>query len=132
MNDPSDLSGVWYGDYASNHWSVDPNSFIALLEEQGGSLSGSITERDIWLGSGIVRASVDGTRQGLTVRFRKQYDGSGGLSHAVDYQGTVNDDATRIVGRWKMRFYAGSFSMSREKFAGEEVAEEIEEAVPVV
>lgn len=122
MADRSDVTGVWYGRYRGN---VDPqeNSFIALLEESGATISGSITEPDG--GAGIRRAIVSGTRDGATIRFLKQYDGSGGWTHNVRYAGTVDAEGTAIHGGWQVDWLHGSFVMEREKFDADELEDEV-------
>lgn len=131
MADPSDVTGVWYGRYRSN---VDPqeNSFIALMEEIGATISGSITEPDG--AAGIRRAIVQGTRDGTTIRFVKRYDGSGGWTHSVRYTGTVDAEGTAIDGIWQVDWLHGSFVMEREKFDADELedVEELELNDPIV
>ncbi|TKD51080.1 hypothetical protein [Sphingomonas baiyangensis] len=116
MTDARDLSGVWYGSYAAQSRAVIGNAFIAHLTETAGGVGGAITERDIWRGSGIVRADVAGVRNGASVRFAKTYDGSGGMTHTVLYQGAVNDAGTEVAGSWTLGSYGGSFVMTREIF----------------
>ncbi len=124
MSDKRDLTGVWYGRYTGTY---EDNGFIALLNEQGGAVDGSVSERDP---NGIVdirRASVSGTRDGTAVRFVKQYDGSGGFDHAVFYSGMIDGDGTEVSGRWQIdRYNSGGFVMTRESFTAEELAEEQE------
>lgn len=124
MSDPRDVSGVWYGRYVSRVDEQD-NGFIALLEEAGGVFSGSISEPD---GQGGVRqASVAGRRSGARIQFVKQYRGA--WSHAVFYEGTLDDRGTAASGNWKVEWLHGGFDMQREKFSAEELEEEIEEAI---
>lgn len=125
MNDPRDLSGVWYGSYIADRES-EANSFIAVLEEMLGAVTGTITEPDDTGQFDVRRASVAGTRGGPTLSFFKQYDGRGGWSHSVHYTGQVNDEGIRIAGRWIVDGHAGSFAMQRERFSVEELeAEEV-------
>lgn len=127
-DDPQSLSGVWYGRYAAatHH---ETNSFIAVIDDRGGAVSGIITEPDDSGSSDIRRAFVSGTRSGGTLDFIKQYDGAV-EAHAVRYSGVVNDDATGIKGDWKIDWgaetFAGSFMMEREKFSVEELEDEEE------
>lgn len=125
MSDPRDLSGVWYGHYAADR-DDQANSFIAVLEETHGAVIGTITEPDDTGQLDLRRASVAGQRGGTTLGFVKQYDGRGGWSHAVHYSGQVDEEGTRVVGRWSVEGLTGSFTMQREKFAVEELeAEEV-------
>lgn len=123
MSDRRDVTGVWYGRWTSPNPFIRPNSFIATLAERASRVSGSITERDDH-GPGIIRARVDGARAGGRIQFTKQYDGSGRLSHAVDYAGTINAAGTEIAGTWRFSRYSGNFAMTRESFSAEELADE--------
>ncbi len=124
MSDPREMSGVWYGRYVSR---VDPqdNGFIAVLEEAGGVFSGNISEPDGQ--GGVRRASVAGRRSGAMIQFVKQYRGR--WSHAVFYEGSVDDQGTEASGNWKIDGAHGGFSMQREKFSIEELEAEEEETL---
>ncbi|MET0309460.1 MAG: hypothetical protein ABW023_12205 [Sphingomonas sp.] len=119
-----DVSGVWYGRWNSTDPDVYPNSFIAVLEEAGGAVDGSVSEPDLH-GSAPLNAKISGGRSGAQIHWIKQYDG-GRLSHAVYYAGLVNDDATEISGGWRLEHWSGSFTMQREKFSIEELEGEQE------
>ena len=79
----------------------------------------------------VATADLDGVRTHLTVTFTKFYDGSGGMHHAVRYNGTANEALTRIDGRWTIPGDgSGTFFMTRDD-AGEEAAteERVEEVI---
>ena len=126
MTDKRDVTGVWYGRYEAGHWD-EKNGFIAVIEEMGGAVTGVVTERD---DDGIRtrRAMVNGRRDGALVRFVKQYDGSCGFSHAVNYSGRIDDEGCEIGGAWTVPGGWGRFVMEREKFDAAELEAE-EEAV---
>jgi hypothetical protein len=128
MSDPQDLTGVWYGRYSADQDDQD-NGFIALLEEQHGAVTGTISEPDEVSG-GIRRAIVRGQRDGASLSFTKQYDGTGGWTHSVDYAGNVDPDGTLVMGGWVVEGLTGAFDMTREKFDAE--ALEGEEDVAIV
>jgi hypothetical protein len=132
MSDTRDVSGVWYGSWSSEDPNIDPSGFIALLEESGGTVGGSISEPDPYSGE-TLRAFVSGSRSGAQISWTKQYDGEGPLAHSVHYSGAVNGDATEITGRWMLERHSGSFTMQREKFTAEELEEreEIELETPL-
>ena len=128
MSDPRDLSGVWYGRYAADDgW--EENSFIAHLAEEGGRFDGTITEPDARNG-GERRAQVSGRRRGSTLDFVKQYDGTGGWIHAVHYSGVIDDEGTRVTGRWMVEGLTGDFDMHREAFDADELEEEQQALLP--
>jgi len=124
MSDPRDTTGVWYGRYFATAWDVPENSFIAHLEEAGGSVTGTITEPDDSGLADIRRAFVTGTRDGHLLNFNKQYDPAGPLAHSVAYRGRISDDGTEVTGEWRFSGYHGSFVMNREIFRAEELDEE--------
>lgn len=128
MSDPRDLSGVWYGRYAADDGQED-NAFIAHLAERGGRFDGTISEPDP-MGGGVRRAQVSGRRRGASLDFVKQYDGSGGLTHAVHYWGTIDGEGTAVAGRWIVQGFTGGFDMHREKFDAALEAEE--QGVPLL
>lgn len=126
MTDPHDLSGVWYGRYFS--YSDDQeNSFIALIEESGDAVTGTITEPDEIAGE-IRRAVMWGRRTGPTVAFTKQY--AGRWDHSVAYRGKVDEEGTHVTGTWSVDWVNGSFDMRREKFDIEELEEAEQTEVP--
>lgn len=50
-DDPQNLGGVWYGRYdARGH--ADTNNFVARLDDNGGAISGTITEPNTSGGTG--------------------------------------------------------------------------------
>ena len=124
MNDPQDVTGVWYGRYFASSAEVEENSFIAHLDEMTGDVSGTITEPDTTGMEEVRRAFVDGDRMGSRLRFMKQYDPAGPLAHSVAYAGTISDDGTEVTGEWRFSGYHGSFVMNRETFCAEELDEE--------
>ncbi|HVJ01952.1 MAG TPA: hypothetical protein VM662_07200 [Sphingomonas sp.] len=132
MSDPRDLSGVWYGSYDADRHD-QANSFIAVLEETYGAVTGTITEPDDSGRSDVRRATVAGRREGGTLVFVKHYDGNGGWSHSVDYSGHVDGEGVLVAGRWVILGLTGSFTMQREKFSAEELEaeEEVFERGPV-
>ena len=124
MSDKRDVTGVWYGRYEAEHWD-EKNGFIALLEEFGGAISGTIIERADD-GVSTRRALVAGSRDGESLRFVKQYDGSGGFSHAVTYSGRIDGEGREVGGAWTVPGGWGRFVMEREKFDVEALEEEEE------
>jgi hypothetical protein len=125
MPDKRDVTGVWYGRYDAQHWDEE-NGFIAVLEETGGAFSGVITERDTTGSVDLRRALVTGHREGTAVRWIKQYDGTGGHVHAINYAGRIDAEGTEIIGTWAQKWARGRFVMEREKFSEAELEAEEE------
>jgi hypothetical protein len=123
------LTGVWHGQF-SYPVALPAGAFTATLLELGAHLSGSIHEPADGFDDapdGLLFALVDGRRSGSRVSFVKTYDGSGGRTHAVRYDGVLSPDGTEIEGRWTIPgVWAGAFLMIRS--AGREEAVEKKEA----
>jgi hypothetical protein len=109
----ANLEGTWQGVYVNN---AEPTRFTAAFRSAGGRFSGSIVEPNgisrapFYLYSDVVgRFEIDGR----TVSFVKTYNGVGGLSHSVLYQGVVSDDGRQIAGTWSIGAVSGPFEMAR-------------------
>ena len=108
------LTGVWNGLFSYTHL-LEPTSFVAILIEQGARFSGTTREpciRGPALG-GLLYATIEGHRDGAGVFFIKTYDGTGGWTHSVTYEGRLNSDGTEIEGRWTTSGWSGKFLMLR-------------------
>jgi hypothetical protein len=72
--------------------------FVAVLIDSGGFLSGTIHEtlRHVNGSATEANAMVEGSCDGGSVTFVKAYDGTGGLSHSLNYAGTLNEDRSEI------------------------------------
>jgi hypothetical protein len=117
------LTGVWHGlyTYASQ---PEPIYFVATLIESGSSLTGSTHESAIGEHGAPLTliAALSGSRHGQAILFTKTYDGSGGWTHTVAYDGTLNADRTEIEGRWTIGIEAsGRFLMIRSSGTTEAV-----------
>jgi hypothetical protein len=87
--------------------------FTATLIEAGSSLSGSVHEECSMSGATLL-FSVNGSRHSTAVAFAKTYLGTSPYYGTIIYEGTVNDDATEIEGRWTIpRDWSGRFLMTR-------------------
>ncbi|TCR64229.1 hypothetical protein [Bosea sp. BK604] len=119
----SDLTGVWHGLY-TYEMAAEPIYFVATLIESGRWLTGSTHESEIGRNGAPLTlfAMLEGGRDELSVRFTKTYDGTGGWSHSVAYDGTLSAYATEIEGRWTIgREASGRFLMIRSAGASESV-----------
>jgi len=110
------LTGVWQGIYDYPRGAGPTTPFTATLIEAGQSLSGSVHEPCLVHGSPneTLFATLLGARRGSAVSFVKTYDGSNPAYTTVVYEGTLNEDATEIEGRWRMPSdWSGKFLMIR-------------------
>jgi hypothetical protein len=119
------LTGVWQGIYEYPRGGPTV-PFTATLIEAGHSLSGSVHEPCLLLGSPneTLYATLSGSRQGSAVSFVKTYDGSNPNYRSVVYDGAVNGDATEIEGRWRVPGnWSGRFLMTRSGEPAEQATE---------
>ncbi|APE28995.1 hypothetical protein [Aurantiacibacter gangjinensis] len=126
-----DLSGQWSGEYAYPQGFGPVTPFLAIIEDKGGYISGTIVEPDM-IGGETLEALIVGTRGGTGVDFTKVYapSFSARYSNPVDYVGSVQDDGMTIRGMWSLLDLDGRFEMRRE-FTREELLErEAEAKVP--
>jgi hypothetical protein len=126
----SSLTGSWSGAYRYRADAGPETVFNVQIEEVGGAFTGAMQEPNQRRG-GVVTADIEGVRTGQSVTFTKFYDGSGGMDHAIRYEGTADAELTRIEGRWAIpRNWTGTFFMVRDDDgAAEEVAQEAEAEV---
>lgn len=47
------------------------------------------------------------------VEFHKTYDGAGGYGQTVHYKGTLDANAGKVSGEWRLSSASGKFEMSR-------------------
>ena len=134
MSQAASLTGVWDGQFSYPRL-LAPNTFTAVILDFGGSLSGTVHEvaaTGKTKGQTVI-ATLSGSRAGQSVTFTKLYDPTGGRhKHPVNYDGTVNSDATQITGTWSIPGnWAGSFIMTRSPGGEETVAVERQALEPV-
>lgn len=113
--DARNLTGVWNGLYTyATGLSV---SFVATLIDGGGSgLFGATHEPDIVGGKPghLLLAQLSGSRHASAIAFIKTYETADDGYFPVDYDGTLNGDATEIEGRWRIgNQMSGKFLMIR-------------------
>jgi len=118
------LTGVWDGTFIQP--GVGAVTFLATLIEAGGALSGSVTEPCMMPGCprSEHNASLAGSRSGSAVSFVKRYEPPGYGYDTVNYEGSVNADATEIDGRWRVQGLSGTFLMIRSGKPAEAVTAE--------
>lgn len=127
------LTGSWSGAYRYPRKGWPETVFNVQIEEVGGAFSGSMQEPNLLRPelAPVATADIEGVRTGQAVSFTKFYDGSGGLRHAVRYEGTADAALTRIDGRWSIpNQWSGTFVMTRDdEGAAAEAEERVEEVV---
>jgi hypothetical protein len=119
------LTGVWDGSY------IQPGgmcTFLATLIDAGGALGGSVTEPCMMPDCPISthNSSIAGHRSGSAVSFVKRYEPPAYGYDTVQYEGSVNAEATEIHGRWSIKntSFSGAFLMARATRSAQSVASE--------
>ncbi len=113
-SDPSNLTGIWHGQY-SYPTARPAVPFVATILDHGGALTGGITERSTLpprTGEPLA-ASLAGTRSGTVVTFTKHYDDTDPRYVTVAYEGSLNADFTEVEGTWSVTGWSGRFLMIR-------------------
>lgn len=111
------LSGAWSGAYRFPGDARPEVVFNVQIEEVGGAFTGSLQEPNVYgfAPGDVVTADIEGVRTGQSVTFTKFYDGSGGMAHAVRYEGQADESLSRIDGKWSIpRDWSGTFFMVRD------------------
>lgn len=109
-------SGTWNGRYFyPKGRRDDPVPFTVELEVDGDRIEGHMSEVATFgdKSSPYLYADISGrVGKDNTVTFRKTYDGTGGVSHSVDYKGRYDPNRQRIGGTWTLKTSSGAFEMS--------------------
>ncbi len=129
MSGAVDLTGLWTGSYGYRGVAGTDNGFLCTMTDNGGRLSGSISEPDEGAPGRRASAGYAGARNGRRVVFTKIYDGGSSVGHRVRYDGVLSSDGLMIDGRWSHPTWSGPFVMQRQRAA--EVNEETIEAADI-
>lgn len=107
------ITGMWQGVYFGG--GNQRTEFTATFRESNGRLSGTIVEPNQFGTPNVsfLVANLSGTIRNGRIRFTKTYDGTGGQTHAVTYEGRFESDGHRIVGTWSIGQLSGQFEMAR-------------------
>lgn len=107
------VAGLWIGTYEYPEGvALEPVKFSLYVVHKGARLAGFIKEtktfgegEDPWLHATITGKLVPETGE---LSFIKTYDGTGKISHDVEYAGRVTDAGRTINGRWEAKRDWGS------------------------
>ena len=85
-------------------------AFTLTLSGSQGSVSGRTTERNTFgnKSASHLYGNVRGTISGSSIAFTKTYDGTGGVSHSVEYRGSISGNS--MSGTWTIGRTSGGFS----------------------
>lgn len=116
----SDLAGSWHGTFTYFRQGKRPVEFSVRITSDGNRCRGSTEERNTFGDPSASRlyANFDchvilGQGPARLV-FRKIYDGTGGQSHGVDYEGEIASDLGGVTGIWRIGTESGRFSLLRQ------------------
>ena len=113
------LSGRWSGRYFYRRPQngVTDVPFEMKLSVSQSRIGGSIVEPNTFGDSSSrnLYADFEGRIIGNRVRWRKRYDGTGGVSHDVVYSGVLDRSANRISGQWTTGGRVGDFQLARDR-----------------
>lgn len=121
------LTGSWSGAYRFPGDVFPEVVFNAQIEEVGSAFTGALQEPNVhrYAPGDVVTSDIEGVRTEQAVTFTKFYNGSGGMAHAVRYEGSADANLSRINGKWSIpRDWSGTFFMVRDDQAEEVAAEE--------
>lgn len=133
----TNLSGFWTGvyDYPDDS---PPTSFNATIVDRGGSFYGEIVEPNehAYFETDELAelvADINGFYDGGIIKFFKKYMPlASKYRDYVEYVGTINDDFTKIEGRWVIPGdWFGKFVMNRSKSIKQDISIEESELLKV-
>jgi hypothetical protein len=92
-----------------------PVRFTADMVGDTGTFTGRLSEPATF-GDGssqFLFANLTGRVNGTRVTFTKTYDGTGGQTHSVPYEGTLDKSSMTVRGTWKVGETGGTFEMRK-------------------
>lgn len=114
----SHIAGVWRGQYFYPD-GKRPVEFVFNFETGGAACRGRSEEANTFGQRGApklfgnLECPSASLSPGQRVIITKTYDGTGGVSHAVIYSGTVSADLNEITGEWAIGAVKGPFVLRR-------------------
>lgn len=109
------MAGEWEGTYQYDAPEAGPavNFTLMAKQDKGARWTGRTSEPNTFgdPSAAMLFANIEGTVDGTRVRFTKRYDGTGGQSHAVQYEGVLDRSQGTVQGRWRTRGITGSFRL---------------------
>ena len=108
-------TSLWSGQYGYSDGRASVPFTLSLHLAADGSFTGYTTEPATF-GNGSAKAltaDVSGSLNGTRIHFKKTYDGSGGQSQTVEYNGKLSADGHSLSGTWKLDTLSGDFSAER-------------------
>lgn len=117
----ADLTGAWAGYYAQNGvqvpFEMEVRSDMANGASQARGFVGQSGEPNSFALTSTAQylyAEISGeARADGAISFSKTYNGAGGVTHSVTYEGRVENGGQTIIGTWSLPGGGGDFRMDR-------------------
>jgi hypothetical protein len=112
------MAGEWKGKYFYPEDKSPPVEFtLNLVAKEDGKFTGTSREPKTFgkKKATHLTATIDGQLSSdRKFTFTKQMDGSGGVTHAIEYSGEVAEDGNSAEGTWSIKgSWSGKFEMKR-------------------
>ena len=113
------LTGAWYGTYAyPDNGAAQPSVRFRLnLIQNGSKISLNVKEPKTFGDGNASFLYAFGTGQydptTRELKFTKTYDGASGVSHSVEYTGTISEDGSKVEGNWNIGGAGGTFKAQK-------------------
>ncbi len=121
MQDPTDLSGLWFGWYTYPHM-VEKVEFTAWITATGTVFTGTTLEPNTFAHPdlGELSAELKGTLHDQSVLFEKRYlPVPGTHTLPIVYSGTLSSNGDHMAGQWILESGSGLFELSRLRAAND-------------
>lgn len=113
----SSIDGEWTGIYDYPGLALDATPFRAKISSVETGFCGEISEPHLE-GGDTIFADIFGSVSGRQVYFKKTYDQVDNEYPTVSYEGTINEDFSKIEGKWTTHEetpWSGPFVMNKAK-----------------
>ena len=115
------LTGHWEGVYRYDAPGRNPVLFTTdLVQEDPKTFTGRVVELNTFgeRSAKYLFADLGGNVEGTKVWFKKTYDGTGGQTHSIIYEGTLERASMTVRGKWRGEAsdFAGTFEMKRGRY----------------
>jgi WD40 repeat protein len=105
------LASEWQGEYGyAPALKLAPVPFTWVLHFKGQAITGREDEVNTFGDKSAPKLFADlaGTISGTSVSIKKTYNGTGGVNHSVQYQGTIGPDGRSMSGNWTIVTTSGT------------------------
>jgi hypothetical protein len=116
------VTGIWSGTYHYPEGSGQESvNFKVVMIQDGDKVAGFMKETNTfgnqtepWL-QALLKGRFEEKDKKGTLTFTKTYDGTAGVSHDVEYTGTLSEDAAKVEGTWSIGDFSGRFTLEKQR-----------------